>query len=139
MAQRLRALAGEFTIARLAPDAALPDWADQGSVAMVTRSPDELSVLARSSLVPDDVRSERGWCGFVLAGPVPFSMTGVLASVLQPLAVAGVPILAMSTFDTDYVFVKHDDLALATEALIAAGHEVVREACSNPALAAVSR
>jgi hypothetical protein len=124
MPQRLRSLPGEFAIARLPPHAAVPDWAGDGCVTMVTRSPDELSILVGATQVPDDVRNERGWCGFVLVGPFPFSTTGVLASVLQPLALAGVPILAMSTFDTDYVFVKRDDQGRAIAAMIAAGHDV---------------
>ena len=128
MALRLRSLDGEFAIARLASDAEVPDWAGQGPVRMVTRTPDELSILVVAAHVPDDVRAERGWRGLVLAGPLPFSMTGVLASVLQPLADAGVPILAMSTFETDYVFVKGDDLSRALEALATAGHVVAQDA-----------
>jgi uncharacterized protein len=50
-------------------------------------------------------------------------MTGVLASFLQPLAEAKIPIFAISTFDTDYVLVKHEDLERAQKALAAAGHQ----------------
>ncbi len=124
MPQRLRLLEGEFAIARLAHDAEVPGWAGQGRVRMVARTPVELSILVEAAAVPAGVPAERGWRGFVLAGPLPFAMTGVLASVLQPLGDAGVPILAMSTFDTDYVFVKRDDQARAIDALTAAGHEV---------------
>ena len=46
-----------------------------------------------------------------LEGPFPFSMTGVLASFLQPLAEAQIPIFAISTFDTDYVLIKHENLS----------------------------
>ena len=67
---------------------------------------------------------EAGWAAFKLDGPFPFSMTGVLASFLQPLAEAQIPIFAISTFDTDYVLVKEENLARASAALRAAGHEV---------------
>jgi hypothetical protein len=59
-----------------------------------------------------------------LRGPFPFDLTGVLASVLEPLRDAGVPILAVSTFDTDYVFVPGPRLDAASAALRDAGHRV---------------
>jgi hypothetical protein len=61
---------------------------------------------------------------FQVAGPLEFSLTGVLAAIAVPLADAGVSIFAISTFDTDYLLVKEDDVAKAMEALRAAGHSV---------------
>lgn len=66
---------------------------------------------------------EGGWVALKLEGPFPFSMTGVLASFIDPLAKAGIPIFAISTFDTDYVLVKDADLERASAALASAGHE----------------
>jgi len=57
-----------------------------------------------------------------LTGPFPFAMTGVLASLLDPLAAARIPIFAISTFDTDYVLIKHETLETALVALRGAGH-----------------
>lgn len=74
---------------------------------------------------PDASRVERGWIALKLEGPFPFSMTGVLASFLHPLAEAQIPIFAISTFDTDYVLIKQNDLKQAVNALAAAGHEKV--------------
>ena len=125
MALRVRALAPEFAIARLMPGEPLPSWADGGSVTMVTRTPDELSVLIEAERVPDGIRCERAWCGFVIEGPLAFTLTGILASVLHPLAHAAVPVLAMSTFDTDYVFVKRADREHAIDVLAGAGHVVL--------------
>ena len=50
-------------------------------------------------------------------------MTGVLSSFLQPLAAAQISIFAISTFDTDYVLVKREQLKAALAVLRAAGHE----------------
>ena len=85
---RLRALDGVFAIARLDPRDTVPSWAHAGTFAAVTRTPAELSILTDAS-VPGDVTCERGWCGFVVEGPLPFTMTGVLASLTTPLAAAG--------------------------------------------------
>jgi hypothetical protein len=70
------------------------------------------------------VKAEPGWRALKLRGPFPFSATGILASVLSPLAEAEVPIFAVSTFDTDYVLVPEARLEKAVAALRAAGHTV---------------
>lgn len=73
--------------------------------------------------MPEGIRIERGWVALKLEGPFPFSLAGVLAAFLEPLAEAKIPIFAMATFDTDYVLVKHEDLERARKKLAAAGHQ----------------
>ena len=121
----LTILAGEFAVCRLSPESAtIPTWAFAGHWYSLTRTDDEVSVVCPAQLVPDGVQAERDWCLLRLTGPFPFDMTGILAAVLVPLAAAGIPIFALSTFDTDYVLVKSPDLASATDALRNAGHRI---------------
>ena len=122
---RFTALPGSFAVLRLAPDAAVPAALLVPPFHSVTRTPAELSVVCPESAVPAGSRAETGWALLALAGPFPFEMVGVLSSVLAPLAAAGVSIFALSTFDTDYVLVKRERLAVAIDALTAAGHERV--------------
>lgn len=75
--------------------------------------------------MPEGAIVERGWVALKLEGPFPFSMTGVLTSFVQPLAEAKIPIFAMSTFDTDYVLIKRQNLEQAVVVLGAAKHEKV--------------
>ncbi len=91
---------------------------------------DELSVVCPQELVPEDVRSEGGWRALKLEGPFEFSEVGVLASVAAPLAEAEVGIFAVSTFDTDYVLVKREQLQPAVAALRGRGHEVLLDVTS---------
>ncbi len=72
--------------------------------------------------MPEAIHCEKGWVVLKLEGPFPFSLTGVLASFLEPLAQAKISIFAISTFDTDYVLIKHEDTARAVKALATAGH-----------------
>ena len=53
-----------------------------------------------------------------------FSQIGVLASLVNPLAEAGISVFAISTFDTDYLMVKQTDLDKATAALRQTGHSI---------------
>ena len=109
-------------VCQLPSDASVPAWAEESRFFCMTRSTDELSIVCEDHRVPEGVRVERGWVALKLQGPFPFSMTGVLASFLEPLAEAKIPIFAISTFDTDYVLVKRENLERAKKTLEAAGH-----------------
>lgn len=121
---RLLSVAGPFAICKLAAGSPIPPWALAGDLFSITRTADELSVVCRQEVVPDGVTGERDWRGLRVAGAMPFTVVGVLAALTAPVANAGVGVFAVSTFDTDYLFVKADDLVKAIAALRAAGHEV---------------
>jgi hypothetical protein len=122
-----------LAVCRFASDARIPAWALESGFFCVVRTRDELSIVCSEDVCPEDYMpdaapAERGWLALKLEGPFPFSMTGVLAAFLQPLAEAQIPIFAISTFDTDYVLIKRDHLEQAVAALGDAGHEKVGEA-----------
>jgi len=121
---KLHTLDELYAVVRLEPDAELPDWVRGGHFWSVTRSDNELSIVCREEDVPADASAERGWCALELAGPLDFSLTGVVAALVTPLADAEVPIFVLSTFETDYLLVREHDLHRSVEALTAAGHEV---------------
>ena len=74
--------------------------------------------------MPEGVVAERGWRCLRVAGTIPFSVVGVLASLAAPLAEAGISVFAVSTFDTDYLLVKAADFEKAITALTQAGHSI---------------
>jgi hypothetical protein len=121
---KLHTLDELYAIVRLDPDADLPDWLQSGHFWSATRSESELSVVCREEDVPTDASAERGWCALELAGPLDFSLTGVVAALVTPLAEAAVPIFVISTFETDYLFVRERDLERSVDALAEAGHSV---------------
>src|SRR6202521_1566536 len=76
-----------FAICRLAPDAVVPEWATQGRFFSVTRTSDELSVIAEMALVPEGLRAAAvSWRVMKVHGPFDFAEVGILASLLEPLA-----------------------------------------------------
>jgi hypothetical protein len=125
MALPLELLPDTLAICRLPPDAAIPDWAsNSGSFLTISRTADELSITTLQSAVPPAVASERDYRALRVRGTLPPHLVGILLSMAEPLARAGLGIFAISTFDTDYVLVKARDLPAALEALRAAGHDV---------------
>jgi hypothetical protein len=123
---KLALLPDLFAVCRLDPADSLPAWALSGVSALVsiTRTSGELSIVCAQEDVPAGVRCERDWRCLMIKGPLDFSLTGVLAALLTPLAGAGVSIFALSTFDTDYLLIRAAQLDTAIAALSAAGHEV---------------
>ncbi len=123
----LRLLLEEETVAvcRLDPSEAVPEWALVGGFCSITRTGEELSIVCPDDgRIPAVVRCERDWRLLRVAGTQAFSLTGVLSSVLEPLARAGISIFAISTFDTDYVMVKAETLDASIVALRSAGHTI---------------
>jgi hypothetical protein len=124
MALKLKLLPGVFAVCRLAPEAAVPEWATAGPLTSITRTQEELSIVCLEAQVPAGVLGEKGWRCLKIEGPLPFSLTGVLASLVNPLSEAGISLFAFSTYDTDYVLVKKAVLDRAIQALTGAGHTV---------------
>jgi hypothetical protein len=120
----LLGVGGQFAVCKLPPDSAVPAWGMAGDVFSVTRTVEELSVVCRQELVPAGTQAEVGWRCLRVAGAMPFTLVGVLASLTRPVAAAGVGVFAVSTFDTDYLFVKQAECATAVAALRRAGHLV---------------
>ena len=121
---KFRRLAGPYAIVRLAPEAPVPAWATEGEFNSITRTPEELSIVCAAENVPAEINSPHHWMCLKLEGPFPFSQTGVLLSFIEPLSSKGIPIFAVSTYDTDYVLIQEEWAGAALNALKHAGHEL---------------
>jgi hypothetical protein len=113
-----------FAVCKLVQDAAIPAWAGAGEFMSITRTADELSMMCCQDDVPPGIACERGWRCLRVAGTMPFSLVGVLASLTVPLAEAGISVFAISTFDTDYLLVKEINLIAALKVLRSHGHRL---------------
>lgn len=120
----LELLPEPLAVCRLAPDAPLPAWADGPGFCSVTRTADELSIICAAARVPAGVTASAGWRALRLAGAFDLAEVGVLLRVAAPLAAAGVSILPVGTFDTDYVLVREAQLATAVHAMRDAGTKI---------------
>ena len=122
----LEILCDTYAICRLDADAQTPAWAT-GAFVSVTRSDEELSVVCPQVNVPAQIPAERDWRCLRVEGPLDLSMVGVIASITSLLATANISVFVISTFDTDYLLVKEDDLESAMESLLLAGYEIVEQ------------
>ncbi len=109
---------GRFAVCRLDPGAAIPAWVvGAGPLVSITRTEDELSIVAPEEAVPSEVQAERGWDAIRVVGKLDFSMVGVLAGLTGALAQAGISVFAVSTYDTDILLVRERDTEAAVSAL----------------------
>lgn len=85
----------------------------------------EISVVCLTADVPHaTLAREDGWRAMRVAESMDFGLTGVLAGISTVLAQAGISIFAVSTFDTDYILIKAENLGLAQSALEAGGYTI---------------
>jgi len=132
-ALHIQRLPGSYAVCRLAVDAPLPaSFLDSLATAStglisITRTADEVSIIAEDQLVTAVadacIAMERDFAAYTVVGPLAFDMVGVLARLTEALADAGVPLLVVSTFDTDIILIKADrtdaaERALATVAIL---------------------
>jgi len=108
---------GRFAVARLAPDAPIPTWATTGALTSITRTADELSIVCDDDAVPNGVYAVRDFAALRVLGIIDFAVVGVLASLTRVLAEAAVSVFVFSTFDTDYLLVRTNDLDRAKKAI----------------------
>ena len=121
----LSLLSDTFAICRLEPEADIPSWALAGDFFSVTRTKEELSLVCLQKIVPEETRCEKDFRSIKVEGPLDFALVGVLASLTKALAQEEISILAISTFDTDYLLVKEAQVDRAVQKLSQAGHRFV--------------
>ena len=113
----LRILPMKLAICRLENNAEIPRWATENSFFSISKTDEELSIVCNEKNVPEKIKSEKNWRAIKVEGPLDFSLTGILASLANPLAAAKISIFAISTFDTDYVLVKNENVEKAVKIL----------------------
>jgi hypothetical protein len=120
-------LPGEYAVCRLPAGSTLPasltTGPDDKSVISVTWGVDELSVICPKERIPAGAEADTAWRCLRVAN-LDLAMTGVLASLVGPLAEARVNIVTFSTYDTDYLLVPTVRLTEAVNTLTAAGHRI---------------
>ena len=113
-----------LAVVRFPAGSGMPWWAAASSFLSFTRTANEDSLVCEEVRVPEGLMAQRGFRALRVNGTLPFHLTGVLASMVRPLAEAEVPVFVVSTHDTDYLLVDESVLWKGIDALRKAGHTV---------------
>lgn len=121
---------GSYAICRLDAADPIPAWATNGRFFSITRTSAELSIVCEANAAPTGVPCERGWRVLVVHGPLDFALTGIVANLSAVLAAASISVFIVSTYDTDYLLVRENDLDRAVVAFREAGHQILLAAAT---------
>ena len=104
-------LPDKFAICHLDEKSYVPYWATENvSFSCLTRTENELSIVCPENDIPGGILSEKGWRAIRVKGPLGFVMPGIVSSLSTPLAEAEISIFYISTYETDYLLVKEENL-----------------------------
>ncbi|MDA7859434.1 ACT domain-containing protein [bacterium] len=120
---KLQFLETTYSVCQLAANTSIPDWAN--SYMAVIRTDDETTIITATDAVPKTVKAEHDFACFRVTGKLEFDVIGVIAAISQILAEAEIPILSVSTYNTDYFLIANANLDLARLSLRRAGYEIL--------------
>lgn len=107
-----------YSICRLPSCSDIPDWVDfNEGIVSCTHTKNELSIVCPWDHVPPEIQQNQNWKAIKVQGPLDFNDCGILNSIITPLAENKISIFTISTYDTDYVFVRENDIERATQIL----------------------
>jgi len=111
----LRILADQFSVCQISSPAYIPF---EEEFVFVGKTDEELSLVCRTQAVPVQTAvREDGWRALKIQGVLDFSLVGILAGITSILADAKISVFAVSTYNTDYLFIRKDFIEQAEDAL----------------------
>lgn len=98
----------------------------EGEFCFIGKTDEELSLVCITERTPKDtLQREDGWRAFRIQGVLDFSLIGILSPIAALLAQNRIGIFAVSTYNTDYILVKQENLERAVQALTEAGYRII--------------
>lgn len=121
----LRLLEPHFTICKV-PDLGSVNW--NTPFCFASRTDEECSLVCPEEYVPvSAVERNDGWRAVRIEGVLDFSLVGILAEITGVLAKQKIPVFVVSTFNTDYVLMKHEYMLSAICVLEKTGWSVIQK------------
>ena len=114
-------LTQEFTVCK-APDFSCVDLTRP--FVFLSKTDEECSIVCETGFAPENAtHREDGWKAFRAAGILDFSLVGILSKITTVLAENGIPVFAVSTYNTDYVLVKKENFLKSLALLAVSGQQ----------------
>jgi hypothetical protein len=110
----------------------VPDWAESASLFAIIATAAETTVVCAGRSVPKKVRQQGPFTAFAVEGPLDFALTGVLHTLLGPLAEAGISVFTVSTYLTDWILVPTGKAEAAAEEWRRRGHRAAIAPVARP-------
>lgn len=119
----IKRLDNSFTVCKV-QDYSLVSLVDE--YCFIGKTDEENSLVCISEKVPENVvEREDGWRAFRIQGVLDFSLIGILSKITSILAEHSIGVFAISTYNTDYIFVKDENFCEALKFITNEGYEIV--------------
>lgn len=93
----------------------------------VGKTDEELSVVCVEETVYKSAYAvDKGWRALRIKGVLDFSLVGILYKISKILAENNIGIFAVSTYNTDYILVKEENINKASEKLAESGYSIIK-------------
>ena len=120
----LKIISQDFSVCKL-EDLSKVDYSDE--FCFIGKTDEELSLVCNTNLVPTNaIKCDNGWKAFRIEGVLDFSLIGILSKISTLLAENEIGVFAVSTYNTEYILIKKENLNKAIEVLEQNGYEVKR-------------
>jgi len=121
----LQKIKGNFSICKVASMEQI-DFSRE--LVFVAKTPDEISLVCESDCVPQEtIKIENGWSVLKISGNLDFGLVGVVAKISNILADAGISIFVVSTYNTDYILMKTENLEKGLQRLMHEGYSITMQ------------
>jgi hypothetical protein len=114
---KLESLPGSYTFHKLTTGSDIPEISD--GFYSITRTEEEISIVCLDEISINSRSSSSGWKCLQVSGPLQLDLVGILHQLTRPLKDAGISVNAISTFNTDYLFVPGSSYRAAMKSLSA--------------------
>ena len=105
----------------------MPEFEKNEDFISITVTDDEISLVCTEKHVPKNCEVQSGFCAMRVKGHLDFSLTGIIARISGVLSEEGISIFVLSTYDTDYIFIKEEQLRKSVDALEKSGYVFERK------------
>jgi uncharacterized protein len=108
-------LVDRFSIYQLTDKQEIPIEISSSGFYSMTKTNEEISIVTSCNLDFKSLKSSKNWKGFKVKGVLDFSLVGIINDITKPLKDNGISVFVLSTFNTDYLFVKEECFDKATD------------------------
>ena len=102
----LKILETEYSIYQFSEKHQVPDTIFDSEFLSISYAVDEITVICQSNLEINSKVGDGDWTCIQLVGEFDLEIKGVWAKITSIVAEAGSPVLAITTYNTDYFLVK---------------------------------
>lgn len=93
----------------------------------IAKTDEENSLVCQTEAIPENATDcDDGWKAFRIQGVLDFSLIGILSKISGLLAENEIGIFAVSTYNTDYIFVKEENFDRTLNVLSEAGYNILK-------------